>query len=70
MLTPEGIITFKIRKYSEAITIDLLLAITNTIDIIIKYDITKKLDLNSNYEAILIELNRNLYTIPSREIRN
>ena len=57
MLILEDIIIFKIKKYSETIIINLLLIIINIIDIIIKYNIIKKFDLDFNYEAILIKLN-------------
>ena len=70
MLTPEGMTTFKTRKHSEATTIDLSLATTNTADTMVKCGITKKLDLDSDHEAILTELDRNLYTMPPREVRN
>ena len=70
LLTREGVPTFKPRKRSEATTIDLTLATMNTADAMVKCGITKKLNFDSDHEAILTELDRNVHPAPPKEVRN
>ena len=66
----KDIIIFKSRKRSEVIIIDLTLIIINIIDIIVKCDITKKIDFNFDYEVLLTKLNREIEISFLKEIRN
>ena len=70
LLTPEGMPTFKPRKRSGATTIDLTLATINTADTMVKCGITRKLNFDSDHEALVTELDRTVEFNPPREIRN
>ena len=70
LLISKNILIFKQKKRSEVIIINLTLIIINIVNIIIKCDITKKLNYDFDHEVLLIKLNRTIEFNPSREVRN
>ena len=52
-LIVENISTFKRRKRNDIIIINLIFAIIKTINAIIRYDISRKLNFDFDYEAII-----------------